>query len=1259
MSRNVSIAHSKSILNRQRHVMSIGLENQGLWHYDINITDSLNRYNNLKYQFEPDKWEFVDGSASNIEIKEDGTAVITGVTGTITLVSKDYVEIDTNQNYYMLISLMNVSDSGDANRVNAGTVDYTDLSTQVTAGRPSGVDYDKWCLNNATVSFDSSDTLVWKTYVNDPLSTYPGFNYKTGESGDPLDLDKWPTNTTYARLFVQIKNLTSGMIFHMRDLQLFFKDAYDVDYDQTPKTYLLDKNAGRFGGAVELAGQTTNMVWNGNLLFGVSGWSVGIVGSGSVTSSLDDDGSFKVYFEEIQNIRNIVQIDMPNEIAAATDYTLSFYARATIPMGFRRIEVINATTDLAGWESEEIVYVNNIWQKIVTTATSKNIVTSDMNRIIITEPDVLEPETLFVYYNGVLLQRGVDYTEFDNSRLEFSFQTSSDDIINICSQMPAAKGETAFKIEFHDYIESGNKVQIRHLEDTGNPGDAVAVEEIYQITSPTTQVQTNNYIVDSVNGLHVYENGQLLEETVDYNLTDIGGKWRIDFTYLLLVNDVIKVIFWDNISITRYEYTSLASQTDFDLPTGITYSPDGKHLLVYVNGVCQTVLDDYAEIDSNTIRFGTPLTVAKNVTICVIDSPYEYETDQWDLLVAQKQFMFDIPEPASIFRMVFENGKAMSEDQGTELFDYDTGTYTVTGDSFYYEIYDLTPASGGQTVFVVPGGWDVGDDLYVYRNGLMQTEPDDYASDQSSGSVTFILQAYVGELITFRRYITTESTGPDSKQLTREDYVLDEDITEYKTSQTYGFGDDSLRLYINGVVQREGTDYNEDADGHTITIISDISTGSTAVVIIAVALGAETPSLYLRETHYSDDVDSNGLMETVYNTNYIQDTTGAIWIKNVKLEAGTPYKDSYSPGVIQTIGIEYNPSIDERESTLTYFIKPYSINLIDDGVIDYQGEVASYSNLPGGASAGEVYRTLDTYRYYEWAGSWVETLGPTAMAMLYETTGDPLRWSLYKLERVMDQDNQFKVIVGEPNNYNIITLPELDMDDWTMMTNTWSLLGVQWFQQEVATESDLPALTGSEDGFVYKVLETGDYWIWDGGHWDEKAPNASYTKYSGLPTLDVWHDGYVAIVTQEPENYQGSTGSLPPIFVAMEGWVYLYTGDSEYYIADWDYVLNTGTWRKISVNYYYQWQWDPVAQTGTWEQSNSLKVYLNAGAEGIYTKTYRSVAYQPNRMVISNNLFGKIDEMRLDTVNRDPREVLAWYDSQEPFYPRGYDALIV
>jgi len=214
------------------------------------------------------------------------------------------------------------------------------------------------------------------------------------------------------------------------------------------------------------------------------------------------------------------------------------------------------------------------------------------------------------------------------------------------------------------------------------------------------------------------------------------------------------------------------------------------------------------------------------------------------------------------------------------------------------------------------------------------------------------------------------------------------------------------------------------------------------------------------------------------------------------------------------------------------------------------------------------------------------------------------------------------------------------------------LLGVQWFQQEVATESDLPALTGSEDGFVYKVLDTGDYWIWDGGHWDEKAPSASYTKYSDLPTLDVWYDGYVAIVTQEPENYQGSTGTLPPIFVAMEGWVYLYTGDSEYYIADWDHVLNTGTWRKINVNYYYQWQWDPVAQAGSWEQSNSFKVYLNAGAEGIYTKTYRSVAYQPNRMVISNNLFGKIDEMRLDTVNRDPREVLAWYNSQEPFYPR-------
>ena len=309
------------------------------------------------------------------------------------------------------------------------------------------------------------------------------------------------------------------------------------------------------------------------------------------------------------------------------------------------------------------------------------------------------------------------------------------------------------------------------------------------------------------------------------------------------------------------------------------------------------------------------------------------------------------------------------------------------------------------------------------------------------------------------------------------------------------------------------------------------------------------------------------------------------------------------------------------------------------------------------------YRTADNYEYWQSNGvNWIHVQGPTILSFIYETTSQ-WYWTLLKIERDMNHENKFRAIIGQSNDYTIITLPELSSDSWTLLSATWSLLGVQWFQQEVATAGDLPSLSVNEDGYVYRVKDTGDYWIWNGGHWVNKAPNGTYTKYSDLPVLTAYEDGYVATVTQEPQNYKGSVANfsmLPPANMPeMNGWVYKTLDTGDYYVADWDFVENSGAWRKINVNYCYQWQWNPITQSGNWEQSNMLKIYLNGGQDGTYAKTYRSVANPPTSLIINKNLFGKIDELRIDTINRDPKEIMTWYKSNAPYFPRGMKTIVI
>lgn len=1576
MPRPVSLAHSQSIIDRQRHVMSIGLENLGLFHYDINVNDVFNRRRNQAHPFSEDKWEITGACCQ----QGDGSLVATGPS--VLLISKDYVEIDPDQRYFLAISLLNM-DLDASHTISVGTINYTDLSTKITTGRPTGTDYDNWCLYNYTLPANHN----WNDFSNTAISIY---DVKTGESSDPGDLHRWPVGAKYGRLFIKIDSLGSNRIA-LNNISLTFLNDDDVSISLTPEVFLVDRQSGRFGGSAQLAPLTTNLLWNGDLKFGNADWSIGTTGSGLVTSSVESDDSYKIYFEDVRDVKNVIQIDMPQSIEADKYYTLTFYARASQPTGFRRISVVNPSTEAIGWSAEEIIYLTNIWQKFIISTDSLSSVPSPCSRLIIAEPDLLEEESLLVYYNGVYLQRGEDYYEIDDTTLHFNFTPADEDIINIFTKMTSDFGSTTNRITFHTAAESGDVVQIRHFVDTGDLDSAIGVASVYQISLPTSTVLTGNYTADTPNKLSVYRNGLLLEEDHDYTTAVDGGVIRLNFAYTLATDDLIKTVFWVA-DIARYNSIATSGQTEFDLPTGETYTDDGKHLLVYNNGVLLTegVLDDYVETDSNTITlnseagwedissaypyandilclahdgssvwvagdsggrlvrstdnsqswsnvasspfvgYGVPtegidsdessvwvavsglvfgkssfgyaarstdngatwsditgslpstsyqlydvatnnsslwyvvgvriyvsldngatwfsttksipllsaqqynavetddngvwliagqqgftpvpalqrsgddgsswsnisashpgsdpltaLATDKNgvwitgdstgnlarstdhgvtwsnvagypgsatvydiatdgngtwyagetsgniykstdngvswaldssypnsndirsidvngdvwivggnsgdlaryvsgeditgsrIALVVLDAPYEFSIDEWQLSSSKSIFTFT-EENSDVLRLVSNNGVVLARDAGGVDYDYEENAISVS-EGFYYERHDAPAALAGQTEFTLPFTYTPGnDELWVYRNGVLLTHSkgtniEDYL-EVSSSKIELTVSAAAGELITVFKITEIVGTGSSVVEYTYENYATTEDIDIYKVAQDYVVGDDSLQVFLNGLLLRSSTDYTE-VDTNTIELLIDHDNGDSLTFLVA-TFGPPVSAVYMRDVYYGSEVSTGNDLITANNLNYAESVTGSVWFKEVKLEEGMPAKEAYAGGIMHVSNILYDMPFQENEGTVAYFITPYDYDLANE--INYQGEVDNFAALPGGASVDDVYRTKDTYEYYQWDGSdWNFTRGPTAIALTDNSglTGDHDQWRILKIERIIGQSDQFRAVFGEPNNYVVQTLPAGCVCTHTAFT--WSLFGTQFFQVEVPSYSDLPTLTASEQGYVYRVADTGYYYFWDGTQWLHKAPTgypvgtgdpdtSPFAAYTDLPTLTADYDGFVAYVDEEPELYKGELANLSAIETTVSGytadqngWVWKATDTGNYYIWDWDYVANNGALRKIIPGYYYQWIWDFGSQSGTWEQSNKVKIYRNGGQEGVYTKSYHGIGTVPSKFLATTNMYAKFDEMRLDSIARDAREIAAWVKSDAPFFPRGQKAIML
>lgn len=1566
MARIISYAHSRSILDRQRHVISTGSENQLLFHYDITADDAIKRDDNETFVLSPDRWEFISGSPSNMIVNDDGSAQIEGVTGAFTIVSKDYIEIDTSKRYTLSINALNLYDTTPFNRLNVGTINYSDINTKITAGRPSGVDYDNWVVYDTAIGWAGGSVALWNTYTN--------VGYKTTESAIQADLDKWPIGTRYARIFVRIENLNTSIRLMIKNILMVFADGADNFYSLTPEPYLLDANDGKFGGAVELAGPTArNLVWNGNLIYGATEWSVGVTGAGAVTGTLDSDGSYKVYFENVRDVRNIIQVDMPQEINSSTEYTLSFYARAAVAMGFRRTSVIHPGTEVEGWAADDIIYIGNTWQKFSVTESS-GVVASGITRVVLTEPDMLEPESLFIYHNGALIRQTIDYVERNDNQVQFNFDTAPADTIDIFSKNTtpgtldyersditpvAIPGQTVFSVPGGDYTGSELKVYRNGLllietdDYTTNPGAGTIqlvvpaiVGDLITIFKSAAPGGIDPWVGQSAAAADqwtsvAYGNGVFVAVSYDGTVmtSPDGAAWTIQpgavagtWRDVAFGNGVFVAVADGGSPRSMYSSNGI-TWTGVSIWSaawhGITFG-GGRFVAVAVSGFFKTGTSTdgidwtYDSAISNSWRavtYGAELFVAvasTGVGNRVMTSPDG--TDWTSQSSAANNYWRGVIYGNGMFVAVSQDGtnKVMYSYNGADWFSASSVNNVWTDVAYGNgKFIAVTPSGTNQTMWSLDGiswtpqaaanlaGWNA----ITYGNGMFVAVAWDGSGDR----------------------VMTQSAA-DVMKYVREDYILDASVANYNTSQTFGVSDDSLQVHINGVLQRVGPDYLE-LDANTVTLLASFNTGDTLTTLILASSLGDAHS-YEQATYYGTDVGAENILDTpAINLNYVEDTSNIIWVKNVSFTEGKPYRDVYHPGQVATTDLKYITDINERESTLTFNIKPYAMDLED--IMPFAGEAFDYTALPSGsdwaignsgisgnwsglvyanglfvavrtgsplsvattidgvtwnfyagagnqnwndvtygnglfvavsssgtgnrvmtssdgaswsyqsstadngwvavaygngkfvaiaydgvaqvmtstngtlwlpefcpaqqwasitfgkglfvavansgsnrsiyssdgvtwtsgtgvaenawrsvtfgnglfvavadsgagnrvmtstdgmnwamgtgladnwwydvvyghgefiavsyggpsnriasstdginwggdtvpvtsawkdvaygdgifvalsngyaivkeAAIGSIYRTINDYKYWKWDGSsYDEVAGPAVLYPNYNSS-----WSLFKVERIFGETSKFQVVVGYPGSYNTITLPELPTDEWTMITIGWSLLGEQWYQVEYDTLGAFPTLTVNETGYVYRAADTGNYYIWDGASWAAKAPSGTYSRYIDLPTLTAFEDGYSAYVDVEPELYQGTVpdyGSLPVGYdYGQHGWVYKTVTPTQYYMWDWDYVEETGAWHKIIPGYYYQWNWDKATSTGAWEQSNKIKIYVNGGTAGIYTKSYYGVPNAPDEIIIGDHLYGKIDEMRLDRVTRDAEEVMVWYNSQTPFYP--------
>jgi hypothetical protein len=300
---------------------------------------------------------------------------------------------------------------------------------------------------------------------------------------------------------------------------------------------------------------------------------------------------------------------------------------------------------------------------------------------------------------------------------------------------------------------------------------------------------------------------------------------------------------------------------------GKEYGVGKDAIKVFVNGILQIPgpTNGYIEVNGRMISFTEPL-VENDVVVIVHNTFNRYSTlmgkdrakaydifRQTYFITTDNATQTTFNSPAKFQRglnqiKVYANGLLLACGASFDYIEYseneiqlmkplDVGTTltieVITGGLRVFKCerypYFVDSSKANQTEFILPSTYRVGSNqLKVYLNGqlLRKGSTDDYL-EVSNNTVKMNYEVSVGSILEFE--ITTFTV--DVFTITRKSVVVTSTMLTQPTFTTivpYTMGESNLRVYLNGVLLREGgtEDYTEVDDTHFKIYYSQLKLGN-------------------------------------------------------------------------------------------------------------------------------------------------------------------------------------------------------------------------------------------------------------------------------------------------------------------------------------------------------------------------------------------------------------------------------------------------
>lgn len=187
-------------------------------------------------------------------------------------------------------------------------------------------------------------------------------------------------------------------------------------------------------------------------------------------------------------------------------------------------------------------------------------------------------------------------------------------------------------------------------------------------------------------------------------------------------------------------------------------------------------------------------------------------------------------------------------------------------------------ATAGQTLFTVPGGFEVGT-LAVFVNGVRQHINDQYTADPAGNTVTLTQAAGAGDEVLFAILETSGGSGSGTGfggEVYDQSYTATSGQTDFVFTVGFDAGD-HINVFHNGVKQ-SSADFSTNADTETITLAA----GAQAGDVIQVEVYDLGSSVAVREEEFTATAGQSSFeIPGGYNVG----TDIAVWLNGIRLAA--------------------------------------------------------------------------------------------------------------------------------------------------------------------------------------------------------------------------------------------------------------------------------------------------------------------------------------------------------------------------------------